>query len=151
MIWILALHIATTLVWGASLLFLFGVLASACPARPSSDLSLPKWHPEKSYDSLPRILFTRLVTPCALLAIVSGTAVLLAAAIIDVWMVLKLTLVALLVAGHALGGALILRFENGRGVYFASWLLAAVCTALMILIIWLVLAEPDVAGAPWSE
>lgn len=145
MIWFLSVHIMSLLIWCASLLFLLSLIVVRCPSRRYTDDELtPRQH-----DSVVRLLFTMVSTPAALLAIVSGTAVFLLQTAIEPWLIVKLTLVALLVVGHALGGWLILRIESGHSVRSASQFLVVVSALLMVTIVWLVLAKPAQGDLVW--
>jgi protoporphyrinogen IX oxidase len=146
MIWILALHIVMLLCWCASLLYLLSLIAGACPSR-SGQGELPALYRHR--DSLARFVFTAVATPAALLAIISGTAVFLVYQTIEPWLIVKMTLVAVLVAGHALAGQLVLRLEADSVVRNRAIILAFGLSLLMLAIVWLVLAKPDGGANPW--
>ncbi|MEX0740218.1 MAG: CopD family protein [Pseudohongiella sp.] len=150
MIFFLAVHIMALLVWCASLLFLLTLTGAGCPSvlKQTDNVLTPHRH-----DSVARALFTLVSTPAALLAIVSGTTVFLLTGTVNVWLVIKLTVVMLLVIGHTLGGALILRAESGHKVRPWSQLLIVCVALLMVTIVLLVLAKPEsgdlVRSLPW--
>lgn len=145
MIWFLSAHIMALLIWCASLLFLLSLTVVRCPSRRYSDDELtPRQH-----DSVVRRLFTVVSTPAALLAIASGTAVFLLQATTEPWLIMKLTLVALLVVCHALSGGLILRIESGHSVRSASQFLVVLSALLTLTIVWLVLARPAPGDLLW--
>jgi protoporphyrinogen IX oxidase len=146
MIWILALHIVMLLCWCASLLYLLSIIAGACPSR-SGQSELPALY--RHHDSLARFVFTTVTTPAALLAIISGTAVFLVYQTVEPWLIVKMTLVALLVAGHTLVGQLVLRLEADGLVRTQALILASGLSVLMLIIVWLVLAKPDGGANPW--
>src|SRR5690554_260774 len=121
MIGILTLHVVALLSWCAALLLLIGILASArATAQPAPRLALVLRH----NGSLARILFTLVASPLALLTILSGTAVFLINVTTAPWLIIKLSFVTFLVAGHTLAGLLILRLETERSVRRPAWLLA---------------------------
>lgn len=138
MLWLLVLHIAALLFWGASLLYLPALIAST--ARRSAALEAV----EEPFDSLARLLFTRVATPAALLAIIAGTLVFVVNHTVTFWLMFKLTLVVALVLVHALLGALVLRLEAANGKPLGRWCVALALSAggLMLAIIWVVLAKP---------
>lgn len=138
MLLLLTLHIMTLLVWIGCLFYLPGLLAG----RRSG--SHPFEEPPRPYDSLSRLLFTRVATPAAIAAIIAGTLVFVADRNASLWLLLKLTLVTLLVMAHALLGLLVLRTESesDRPVRPWCWLFLALLSVLVLTILWLVLAKP---------
>lgn len=149
MIWILAVHIMALLVWCASLLFLQSLLAGARPDHESHRNESEMPHVVTRHESVARFLFTTVVTPAALLAIVAGTWVFLLTFTANLWLIAKLTLVTALVVCHALTGLMLLRAESGSVVRGWCWLLITVSVVLMLLIVWLVLAKPDAEVLLW--
>lgn len=158
MLWILMLHVAALVCWGASLLYL-PVLAANIQPNASDDRIL-----HRPFDSVQRFVFTHVATPVAVLAIMSGTIVFLLDRNISPWLIIKLSLVVGLVICHALLGLVIQKGENLRQRIIAAeeaqtitalrWLRRA-CLALgllilllILLIIWLVLTKPTVV-LPW--
>lgn len=136
----LIVHISALLVWVGCLFYLPALVAS----HQGSSHSLEE--PPRPYDSLSRLVFTRLATPAALIAIIAGTLVFVVDINFKPWLIAKLTIVCLLVATHALLGVLIVRTETSPQKPAALWcgLLMAVVTILVLLILWLVLAKPPV-------
>lgn len=145
MVWFLALHIATLLIWSGALLYLPALIA----ARPDQLANID--HSPKQFDSVARFLFTRVATPFALAAIISGTAVFLINRTTDPWLIIKLTLVSGLVVCHCLAGLLVLRAEarRSRHIRAFSLLLAAMIATLMLGIVWVVLGKPPEEALPW--
>lgn len=150
MIWFLALHIAALVFWVAGLLLLPALIAGM-DLRRGKPLVL-----RRENIGMPRLVFTRIATPAALLAITAGTCVFLLDVTLEVWLLLKLALVAGLVLTHTLAGLLILRAEHlTRGRLVLECRLLGAVTALLLLgILWTVLAKPfadilpyDLAGA----
>ncbi|OOG21015.1 hypothetical protein B1C78_16775 [Thioalkalivibrio denitrificans] len=147
MLWLLALHIIALLFWTAGLLYL-PLLLAATGTRQVELVKVPRRH-----DSVARFVFTHIATPAALLAILSGTAVFLVDRSMEYWLILKLTAVTLLVACHVAAGLLVLHAEDETKQPLTNTyrLLAGVLCLLMIAIVWIVLAKPQVPeGLPWS-
>lgn len=145
MLWVLVLHVIALLFWSAALLYLPAWMAGA-DARHTEIAGTPERHTRVA-----RVLCTHVATPAALLAILSGTAIFLLNATVEVWLIAKLTLVTGLVVCHVLMGLLILRAESGsqRPVRLWCWLLSIVLCVLMTAIVWVVLAKPSVQALPW--
>jgi len=141
MIWFLSLHIVTLLIWSATLLYL-PVLIHNMDARRTEITLTPKKH-----DSVARFVFTVIATPSALMAILSGTAVFLVTQAFYSWFIVKLSLVAALVAAHALAGLMVLRQEGGQSVKIGCRLLTVVIPVLMLAIVWIVLTKPVIGEA----
>jgi protoporphyrinogen IX oxidase len=140
--WFLVLHIIFLLFWCAALLYLPALVAGNQAGQSQLTESALR------HDSIARFLFTHVATPAALLAITFGTLVFLQHNIVEVWLLVKLTLVVGLVACHALAGVLIKRVEDGAAgpVRVWCWLLEAALLVLMAGIIWIVLAKPPPAA-----
>lgn len=133
--WLLVLHISAVLFWCASLLYLPALIAGG-KAQADFDLHNPV--------ALSRMLFTRIVTPAAMLAIVSGTVIFVAADVTALWLVLKLTLVSGLVICHALTGWLMMRVgqDAGNSTCAACVSLGAASAVFAVSIIAAVLMKP---------
>lgn len=154
MIWMLALHIAMLLCWCASLLYFLGLVARICPCRAgdaggNEQHDLPLAY--RRSDSLARFIFTSIATPAAVITIIAGTAVFLMNQTTDPWLIMKLTLVVVLVAGHAVAGGLVLRLEAGDCVRQRALALIFVLAGLMVLIIWTALAKPETGADLWAS
>lgn len=137
--WLLLLHISALICWCGSLLYLPALISANL--QSNSGFTTP---PPDQLRSMPRAVFTLIATPAALLAIGSGSAVFLVYGILEVWLLIKLVLVALLVFVHMLLGWLIVRAERGAVQYLrpGSRILAVTSMLLMVGIIALVLAKP---------
>lgn len=133
--WLLTLHIAALVCWCAGLLYMPALIA----VTGRREAAGPDRHA-----AITRMVFTLVVTPAALLAIISGTAVFLANQLVAAWLVAKLTLVTGLVVCHVLLGWLIVHIERGSEKLGPLWcaLLGGTSAALMVGIIYLVLAKP---------
>lgn len=138
MLWFLLLHIVALIAWCASLLYLPALIAGIHSERTQIV------EPRHRYGSVARFVFTHISTPAALIAIVSGTLVFLFNRTIEVWLIIKLTLVTGLVTGHALAGLLLLHTQDRstKPVRRWCWMLSGAVGALILGIIWVVLAKP---------
>lgn len=91
-------------------------------------------------------------TPAAVIAIAAGTGLIFAAQVFDLWFVAKLALVAGMALVHAWIGHLVLSSGENRGLHdmpSSLWALA-LGVPLMMGVLWLVLAKPDLAWiADW--
>jgi putative membrane protein len=136
MLWLLVLHISALLFWCASLLYLPTLIAGHKAVQSEVEL--------QSLLAPGRILFTYVVTPAGLLAIVSGTTIFIIQHITSIWLMVKLLLVSGLVVCHALNGWLILRVEQGatRQTALLCRLLTLASSLLIIAIITVVLMKP---------
>jgi putative membrane protein len=140
MIWFLSLHIIALLFWCASLLYLPALIAGTHTRQIAID------EPAHRYGSIARFLFTYISTPAALLAIMAGTIVFLLDRTIEVWLIIKLTLVTLLAVGHTLAGTLLLHTQTRNQKPVRRWcaILSVALCLIMIAIVWIVLAKPTV-------
>jgi putative membrane protein len=138
MIGFLLLHIAALMLWCATLLYLPALIA--CIHTEQIEIV----EPAHKYGSVARFVFTFVATPAALVAIMSGTLVFLFNRTVEVWLVAKLTLVTGLVITHALAGLLLLHTQDRSSKPVRRWCRMLGCTAgaLMVSIIWVVLAKP---------
>lgn len=136
----LVVHISALAVWIGCLVYLPAMVASHMGSSHSLE---ERPHP---YDSLSRVVFTRLATPAALVAIIAGTALFVIDINFHPWLIAKLTVVCLLVALHTLTGMLIVRAETSPEASVALWsrVLMAGIAAVVLMILWLVLAKPPV-------
>lgn len=141
--WLKLLHISAVIVWCGALLYMPSAIAASIHAQAASDAS-----GSAAVRRLPRLVFTGLATPAALIAIGSGTAIFWSQGPLAAWLVAKLAVVGLLVLGHGICGVLILRSERQRtgqtlaATVAACWAVAATSVLWLGLIAWLVLAKP---------
>jgi protoporphyrinogen IX oxidase len=145
MLWFLVVHIGAVLFWCGGLLYVPALIANTSAGRVELGLT-PRLHA-----SMARFVFTNVATPAALLAIAAGTGVFLLNQTTAVWFVAKLTLVVGLVVVHSLVGLLVMRAEDedGKPVLPWCWVHTIAMCALMIAIIWLVLAKPALELTAW--
>lgn len=136
MLWLLLLHISAVLCWCASLLYLPALIISTATEQTISD--------QKGFVAVVVTIYRLIMTPAALIAIVSGTAMFLLGGITDHWLVLKLTLVSTLVLGHALSGWIVLQMQQQSriNITLPCTLLGAGVVILILAIIWVVLTKP---------
>ena len=134
--WLKLLHISAVIVWCGTLLYLPTLIASATGPRQAPLL-------EQAHQRVLRSLFTLVVTPAALVAIASGTAIFVFMGPLTLWLIAKLAVVGLLVLSHATCGLLVLKAER------VETRLAGLCTAVTVismaaiaLVAWLVLRKP---------
>jgi len=130
------LHFTALIAWCGTLLYLPALIAASC--RTAYSVERPG-HP-----GLNRTIFTLVATPAALLAIGSGTALFLRDGTFGIWLVAKLTAVAVMVICHALCGLLILQCERQPrpALTIACVALGSLTFAMMAATLWLVLAKP---------
>lgn len=138
MLWLLILHISALIIWCASLLYLPALIAGIHTQK------IEIVEPYDRYGSVARFVFTHIATPAALVAIISGTLVFVVNRTVEIWLIAKLTLVTGLVVGHTLAGLLLLNTQDRstKPIRRWCWLLSAGLGALMIAIVWVVLAKP---------
>ncbi|GGM17026.1 CopD family protein [Pseudomonas asuensis] len=156
------LHFLGLIGWCGSLLYLPGLLIAQGrdihkadrPYRPgtgdvTSELDTPLPALQLLRPELLRYVFTLIATPCALVAIISGTVLFIRHSLFDPWLILKLSLVAIMVVGHALCGALILKLDSLSPKAVRTWSMGlAVALSLAIVgTLYLVLAKPGWSGA----
>ena len=141
-----ALHIGSLVLWCAALIALPLLLGLY---RKVTDTSSPALVQENytRFRRLTRMSYIRIATPAAVIAIAAGTTLIFAAQVFQVWLLVKLALVAGMVLAHVwLGHMLVLSGE--RGLFWrmprpvAALLVAVPC---MLGVLWLVLAKPDLA------
>lgn len=90
-------------------------------------------------------VYTRVVTPAAIIAISAGTVLIFAARITDTWLVVKLVAVVGMVLVHAWLGHLSVEASEGRGSYEMPPAVMALPAGLLCMgaVLYLVLAKPD--------
>lgn len=134
--WLKLLHITGVILWCGTLLYLPALIASASGAPRAPVTSTAQVQ-------VPRVLFTLVVTPAALVAIASGTAIFVFMGPLTLWLMAKLAVVALLVLAHAACGMLVLRAERGQGpLTLLCALVTILAAAAVLLVAWLVLRKP---------
>ncbi|HEY0923568.1 CopD family protein [Rheinheimera pacifica] len=142
MVWLLFMHICALVIWAAALLILPLLIHHSKTQLVEA---------AGKGDAVDRLWFTRLASPVALLAIVSGTAIFAVSRNFDSWLLVKLTLVTALVVCHVLAGLLILyrKREHATAVGAKCSTLFAAILLLLLGIIVLVLVKPSQDSLLW--
>ncbi len=128
------LHLSAVIVWSGGLLYLTGLLAALRVPAAGAHGVLPQ--------GLSRLLFTRVVTPAALVAIASGSVIFLVNGPHAAWLVVKLFAVGGLVLAHGGCGMLVLRAERGEAGGPWSRAIAALVVLDLATIAWLAVGKP---------
>ncbi|MDO5505155.1 MAG: CopD family protein [Pseudoxanthomonas suwonensis] len=99
------------------------------------------------------LLYRLLATPAAVVATGSGIALIFAREVFSEWMLLKLLLVGLMVAGHALIGHVVLKSGEEGSHYRAppAFPLLLVLVPPMLAVLVVVLLKPDLSALGWPE
>lgn len=141
-----ALHIGSLVLWCAALIALPLLLGLY---RKVSDTSQPSLVQENytRFRRLTHLSYTLIATPAAVIAISAGTALIFAAAVFEIWLLVKLVFVAGMVLAHVWLGHMLVQ-SGERGLFWrmprpaAALLVAVPC---MLGVLWLVLAKPDLS------
>ncbi|TBU71570.1 hypothetical protein DNK06_23720 [Pseudomonas daroniae] len=130
------LHFTALIAWCGALLYLPALIAASCRSAQTAERP---GHPE-----LNRTIFNLVATPAAIVAIGSGTALFLRDGTFGIWLVFKLSAVAVMVICHALCGLLILQCErHPRPILsVACAALGGITLGMIAATLWLVLAKP---------
>lgn len=137
--WVMATHIATLGLWCAALLILAGLYAAPPPADERADT--------QRHAIMCRYVFVLLGSPAAIVAIISGSALVALRGVNGSWLLFKLAIVALLAMYHVYCGRLLHAQEQAPLPKPPLWkgpLLILVPVLLISTILVLVLAKPDV-------
>lgn len=134
--WIKFVHLSALLVWCACLLALPSLLA----LFPVTQGKVSR----RRLRAATRFVYIALASPAAVVAVVSGTALIHLMQVYAPWFFAKLTLVAAMVLFHASCGKLVLVLRQ-QPRFWSPGLLLAMGTlplALILGVLWLVLAQP---------
>ncbi len=135
-----ALHIATLAIWCAGLIALPVLMhVHGRPERMRTQAGYAEFR------LLAHRVYTRVVTPAAVIAIAAGSVLIVLLRLVDPWMLAELVAVAGMVLVHAWLGQLV-ALTGARGGHWAmpSPLIGlALGLPLMAAVLWLVLAKPD--------
>lgn len=136
MLWLLLLHISAVVCWCGTLLYLPALIAITASQQTTVE--------QQRHVAVVLMIYKLFMTPAALIAITSGTALFMVGEIVDLWLVLKLTLVVILVLCHGLSGWVILLTQKAsdRNVTLPCTLLGAGVVTLILVIIGVVLTKP---------
>lgn len=145
--WLKLLHITAVIVWCGTLLYLPTLIASATGPQQAPVLGGAQQQvggaAATPRPQVLRMLFTLVVTPAALVAIASGTAIFVFLGPLTLWLVAKLVAVGMLVLAHAVCGLLVLRAERGQtGLAAPCVAVTVLCGSAILLVAWLVLGKP---------
>ena len=143
-VWLKAIHVITIAVWAGGLIWLPGLLLHG-RGRPRAEIVHLHRFGRYAYDVL--------VSPVAVIAVASGTALIFSVGIAEGWLYLKLAAVAGMVGIHMyIGNSLDWEERRtnapGRKTRFA---MAASSAVLASLVLWLVLQKPEIDPGifPW--
>ncbi|WP_323766815.1 CopD family protein [Marinovum sp.] len=141
-----ALHVAMLLLWCAGLFALPLMLARHDPAIGQSDYTRMR--------KATHFAYTLCVTPAAVIAIASGTALIFLREVFVTWMFVKLVAVALLVTFHVwVGYAVVAVAERRKAPHGPKGMGVAITllVALILGILTLVLAKPELGEVPLPD
>ncbi|WP_420225044.1 CopD family protein [Pigmentiphaga litoralis] len=136
MVGIKALHIAALVIWCGGLFYLPGMFMLHPRASDRADFHRLRM--------LTRFTFAFIVSPAAVIAIISGTALVHYRHASGEWLMWKLLFVCLMVFFHLYCGGLVARLGRERNAHGRSWsaALLAVPSLLIPLVLWMVLGKP---------
>ena len=137
--WVMVVHVVTLGGWSAALLILAGLYAYPPESGDRADI--------ERHGVMCRYVFVIVGSPAAVLAIISGSALVALLGVKGSWLLAKLAFVSLLGAYHAYCGHLLHKLgmeTHGKPSLLRAPLLMAVPVALISAILVLVLAKPDV-------
>jgi protoporphyrinogen IX oxidase len=138
--WTKIIHIAALMVWCAGLLMLPSLYVRRNTLRGTDLHDLQR---------LTRLLFIKITSPAAFVAIIAGTLLIFLRDVFTLWMVLKLVAVGMLALLHVRDGYILLHLFESGGRY-ARWrqVVATIATLIAIgAILLLVLAKPHIDAA----
>ena len=137
-----ALHVGLMAIWIAGLAALPAMLARHDPATGQSDFSRIRQATHYGY--------VWLVTPAAVLTVVSGTSLIFLREVFTAWMFLKLVGVAGLVTVHAWVGHTIIAVAETEGRHHppGPFLPTLILSGLVVTVLTLVLAKPEFGEVP---
>jgi len=142
-VWLKALHIATLAIWGGGLLALPGLSLRELRVAEGGQFSGIWTH------RMSRFVYDVIVSPAAVVAIASGTALIFVTRPLEGWLFLKLAAVGGLVATHMLVGRLIDQTEAPQfeATRLVTTGLSLATIVFILLILWLVLQKPAIPEA----
>jgi len=136
MAWLKGAHIATLAIWCACLFYLPALLNEVRTARGHAAM--------RRAHIMARGTFVMVASPAAVLAIATGTVLAVAAGAGGLWLVVKLTLVALMVVFHLQCGKLITALDDLSRLRSSRRLLTMLIYPAILIpaVLWLVLGKP---------
>jgi putative membrane protein len=134
--WLKAIHIGAFLVWSATLFYLPSLLAAYSTASDQDAFLRLR--------AMTRTVYIGIASTAAVVAIMSGSALIVVAAAYGGWLALKLTAVAAMVAFHVVCGSLVAQFRRPPACRQPLLLhsLVIVPAVLVPTIFYLVLGKP---------
>lgn len=141
MVWVKAVHISALLLWCAGLIYMPLLHARQRRVRTRSQFLRLRM--------MSRYLFVVLASPAAIVTIISGGTLVYLQDVHSGWLAAKLGVVSLMALFHARCGhvLVLLGHESGRVRHRASAWMALIPVALIVAVLWLVLARP----ATWLD
>lgn len=136
-----ALHISAIAMWSAGLLCLPSLYVQR---RHVVDDALHR------LQKMVRYAYIAIVSPCAFVAVATGTALIFTESTYQPWFAVKLGFVGVMSFLHVLTGLVVIRLFR-EGARYPAWrfVTATVITGVTITaILWTVLAKPDMPGLP---
>lgn len=133
--WVKGIHIVTLVIWCAGLLYLPGLFAIHCETHDV--------RPFNRLRAMSRFSYIVITSPAAIIAIISGAALIWLADPRGGWLPVKLTVVAMLASYHTLCGHILSQLREPQGFRRRPLLALIVVPVLLIpMVLWLVLAKP---------
>jgi putative membrane protein len=139
MLTIKSLHIIFMVAWYAGLFYLPRLFVYHAMAPADDRIGIER------FKTMERKLFYGIMTPSAVVTVVTGLWLFLGYGITGGWMHVKLALVALLVALHVYLGVLMKAFArdaNRHGHVFYRWLNEIPALPILVLVVFLVVMKP---------
>ena len=136
MAWLKGAHIATLALWCACLFYLPALLNEVRQAKGEAA--------HRRARIMARGTFVMVASPAAVLAIITGTILVVLAGAGGLWLVVKLTLVALMVVFHLQCGKLITALDDLKRLRSSARLLALLIYPALLIpgVLWMVLGKP---------
>jgi putative membrane protein len=142
MIWLKALHISALVIWCAGLFYLPGLFMLHPRTRDHAD-----YHRLRI---MTRYSFIMVISPAAVIAIISGTLLVYVRGLQGDWLAAKLVVVTLMVFFHLYCGGVLAKLRDPKVGSMRRPLLhlaTVIVPAILIpLVLWLVLAKPTLLG-----
>lgn len=140
-----AVHLAALILWCGGLFALPLTLALHDPATTQADFARLR--------QVTHFGYIYAITPAALIAIGSGTALIFLREVFVPWLFAKLVFVALMVAFHAWIGSVLVRVAETEGTHVPpkQMLPVIVLLVLVLAILTLVLGKPDLQAVPLPD
>lgn len=137
MVWVKALHVVAILLWSAALVYLPMIMATH-----SAKLSEPEY---LRVHAMSRTIFVVLASPAAIVAILSGSALVALRDVTEFWFAMKLAVVALMAIVHARCGIILAKQTHEAERANAGIRVMRIITPLALIpcVLWLVLAKPS--------